>query len=103
MDPWGATAPMDWWTVVNRCRALENIAYVVAANQGASLQPLPAVLVAGRQHGGRLRGRILAQADPPGRARRSSSRRWEPSTRCGHERRDPSRPSDPRPTSRSES
>ncbi|MCA8958678.1 MAG: nitrilase, partial [Planctomycetes bacterium] len=24
MDPWGATAPMDWWTVVNRCRALEN-------------------------------------------------------------------------------
>ena len=25
---------MDWWTVVNRCRALENIAYVVAANQG---------------------------------------------------------------------
>ncbi len=21
MDPWGATPPMDWWTVVNRCRA----------------------------------------------------------------------------------
>ena len=20
MDPWGATAPMDWWTIVNRCR-----------------------------------------------------------------------------------
>ncbi|GIX07145.1 MAG: hypothetical protein KatS3mg115_1548 [Candidatus Poribacteria bacterium] len=20
MDPWGATPPMDWWTVVNRCR-----------------------------------------------------------------------------------
>ena len=38
MDPWGATPPMDWWTVVNRCRALENMAYVVAANQGASLQ-----------------------------------------------------------------
>jgi formamidase len=37
MDPWGATAPMDWWTVVNRCRALENIAYVVASNQAASL------------------------------------------------------------------
>ena len=35
MDPWGATEPMDWWTIVNRCRALENIAYVVAANQGA--------------------------------------------------------------------
>src|SRR6201993_3107402 len=22
MDPWGATTPMDWWTIVNRCRAL---------------------------------------------------------------------------------
>ena len=41
MDPWGATAPMDWWTVVNRCRALENIAYVVASNQAASLSHYP--------------------------------------------------------------
>ena len=41
MDPWGATPPMDWWTVVNRCRALENTAYVVAANQGASLRHYP--------------------------------------------------------------
>jgi predicted amidohydrolase len=24
MDPWGATPPMDWWTLVNRCRAVEN-------------------------------------------------------------------------------
>ena len=55
MDPWGATEPMDWWTVVNRCRALENMAYVVAANQGASLQALPAVLLAGRQPGRGLR------------------------------------------------
>jgi formamidase len=31
MDPWGATEPMNWWTIVNRCRAIENIAYVVAA------------------------------------------------------------------------
>ena len=38
MDPWGATPPMDWWTLVNRCRAVENMAYVVAANQGASLR-----------------------------------------------------------------
>ncbi len=22
MDPWGATEPMSWWTIVNRCRAL---------------------------------------------------------------------------------
>ncbi len=41
MDPWGATEPMNWWTLVNRCRALENIAYVVAANQGASLRHYP--------------------------------------------------------------
>jgi predicted amidohydrolase len=41
MDPWGATEPMAWWTIVNRCRALENIAYVVAANQGASLKHYP--------------------------------------------------------------
>src|SRR5260370_8197108 len=34
MDPWGATPPMDWWTVVNRCPALANIASVVAPNQG---------------------------------------------------------------------
>ena len=33
MDPWGATEPMAWWTLVNRSRALENLAYVVAANQ----------------------------------------------------------------------
>jgi predicted amidohydrolase len=32
MDPWGATEPMDWWTVINRARAIENMAYVVAAN-----------------------------------------------------------------------
>ena len=49
MDPWGATEPMNWWTIVNRCRALENTAFVVAANQGASLQALPAVFMAGRQ------------------------------------------------------
>ena len=41
MDPWGATEPMNWWTIVNRCRALENTAYVVAANQGASLRHYP--------------------------------------------------------------
>ncbi len=33
MDPWGATAPMDWWTLFNRARAVENFAFVVAANQ----------------------------------------------------------------------
>ena len=77
MDPWGATEPMDWWTVVNRCRALENIAFVVAANQGASPAPLPALLVAGRQH-----GRGLRRPHPgPGLARaRASASWWRPST-----------------------
>ena len=55
MDPWGATPPMDWWTLVNRARAIENLAYVVAANQGPRALELPALLVAGRQHGRRLR------------------------------------------------
>lgn len=41
MDPWGTAEPLDWWKVVNRCRALENVAYVVAANQGASVTRYP--------------------------------------------------------------
>ena len=52
MDPWGATPPLDWWTLFNRARAVENFAYVVAANQGASAGELSAVLMAGRKHGG---------------------------------------------------
>ncbi len=64
MDPWGATAPMDWWTVVNRCRALENIAYVVAANQAASLSNYPPFSWPGGSMIVDFDGRILAQADP---------------------------------------
>lgn len=64
MDPWGATPPMDWWTVVNRCRALENIAYVVAANQGASLEHYPPFSWPGGSMVVDYDGRILAQADP---------------------------------------
>jgi predicted amidohydrolase len=64
MDPWGATPPMDWWTVVNRCRALENIAYVVAANQGASLEHYPPFSWPGGSMIVDFDGRILAQADP---------------------------------------
>ena len=41
MAPWGATEPMNWWTIIHRARAIENIAYVVAANQGASLRHYP--------------------------------------------------------------
>ncbi|MFQ5416984.1 MAG: nitrilase-related carbon-nitrogen hydrolase [Myxococcota bacterium] len=64
MDPWGATAPMDWWTVVNRCRALENIAYVVASNQAASLENYPPFSWPGGSMIVDYDGRILAQADP---------------------------------------
>ena len=64
MDPWGATPPMDWWTVVNRCRAIENMAYVVAANQGASLQHYGPFSWPGGSMVVDYDGRILAQADP---------------------------------------
>ena len=67
MDPWGATEPMAWWTVINRARAIENIAYVVAANQGASLRHYPPYSLAGRQPGRRLRRAA---------ARRSVARAW---------------------------
>jgi formamidase len=64
MDPWGATDPMDWWTVVNRCRALENVAYVVAANQGASLKHYPPYSWPGGSQVVDFDGRLLAQASP---------------------------------------
>ena len=64
MDPWGATPPMDWWTVVNRCRALENVAYVVAANQGARLAHYPPFSWPGGSMAVDYDGRLLAQADP---------------------------------------
>jgi predicted amidohydrolase len=63
MDPWGATPPMDWWTVVNRCRALENMAFVVAANQGASAKHYPPFSWPGGSMVVDYDGRILAQAD----------------------------------------
>lgn len=64
MDPWGATPPMDWWTLFNRVRAIENLAYVVAANQGASLDNYPPFSWPGGSMVVDFDGRILAQADP---------------------------------------
>jgi predicted amidohydrolase len=64
MDPWGATEPMNWWTLVNRCRALENIAFVVAANQGASLQHYPPYSWPGGSQVIDFDGRLLAEASP---------------------------------------
>ena len=64
MDPWGATEPMNWWTIVNRCRALENMAFVVAANQGASLRHYPPYSWPGGSQIVDFDGRILAEASP---------------------------------------
>ena len=90
MDPWGATEPMNWWTLVNRCRALENIAYVVAANQGASLRHYPPYSWPGGSQVVDFDGRILAEASP-GPGERIvvgpidiTALRHERSTRRGH-------------------
>jgi formamidase len=64
MDPWGATPPMDWWTLFNRVRAVENTVYVVAANQGATLRGYPPFSWPGGSMVVDYDGRILAQADP---------------------------------------
>lgn len=90
MDPWGATEPMAWWTIVNRCRALENIAYVVAANQGASLAHYPPYSWPGGSQVVDFDGRLLACASP-GPGERIvvapidiSALRHERATRTGH-------------------
>ena len=64
MDPWGATPPLDWWTLFNRARAVENFAFVVAANQGASAENYPPFSWPGGSMIVDFDGRILAQADP---------------------------------------
>ena len=90
MDPWGATEPMNWWTIVNRCRALENTAYVVAANQGASLRHYPPYSWPGGSQIVDFDGRMLAEASPgPGERIVCapidiSALRHERSVRTGH-------------------
>ena len=64
MDPWGATAPMDWWTVINRARAIENRVFVVASNQGTALRDYPPFSWPGGSMVVDYDGRVLAQADP---------------------------------------
>jgi predicted amidohydrolase len=64
MDPWGATPPMDWWTLFNRARAAENTTYVVAANQGATLAQYPPFSWPGGSMVVDYDGRVLAAADP---------------------------------------
>jgi predicted amidohydrolase len=64
MDPWGTAEPMDWWTSVNRVRALENTAYVVASNQAASLNNYAPFSWPGGSMIVDYDGRILTQAQP---------------------------------------
>ena len=90
MDPWGSMEPMNWWGVVNRCRALENTAYVVAANQGASLRHYPPYSWPGGSQIVDFDGRVLAEATPgPGErivtaAIDITALRHERETRSGH-------------------
>lgn len=64
MDPWGTAPPLDWWTAVNRVRALENMCYVVAANQAAQLAHYPPFSWPGGSMIVDYDGRVLSQADP---------------------------------------
>src|SRR5256712_13923509 len=64
MDPGGAPEPMAWWTVINRARAIENMAYVVAANQGATLRHYPPYSWPGGSQVIDFDGRTLAEATP---------------------------------------
>jgi predicted amidohydrolase len=90
MDPWGTAEPMNWWGIVNRCRALENISYVVAANQGASLRNYPPYSWPGGSQIVDFDGRILAEATAgPGErivtaAIDISALRHERQSRVGH-------------------
>lgn len=90
MDPWGATEPMNWWSLINRTRALENMAYVVAANQGASLRHYPPYSWPGGSQIVDFDGRPLAEATPgPGERIVTapidiSALRHERDTRIGH-------------------
>jgi predicted amidohydrolase len=64
MDPWGTKPPTDWWTLINRTRAIENMVYVVAANQACSLANYPPFSWPGGSMIVDFDGRILAQAEP---------------------------------------
>ena len=62
MDPWGSSPPTDWWTVINRARAIENVAFVAACNQGAAAAHYPPFTWPGSSMAVDHDGRILASA-----------------------------------------
>ncbi len=63
MDPWGTAEPMNWWTLVNRVRALENMAFVVACNQACRYEYYPPFSWPGGSMIVDYDGRILTQAE----------------------------------------
>ena len=90
MDPWGSAEPMNWWGIINRARAIENMCFVVAANQGASLRHYPTYSWPGGSQIIDFDGRPLADATP-GPGERIvvapidiSALRHERQTRAGH-------------------
>lgn len=91
MDPWGTAQPMEWWTLINRTRALENMVYVVAANQGASRAHFPPFSWPGGSMIVDYDGRIVAQAEHGGGERvviapiHLDSLRQERQRRVGHQ------------------
>lgn len=89
MDPWGSTPPMDWWTVLNRARAIENLCFVVACNQGASLRHYPPFSWDGGSMVVDFNGRVLAQTGPGERILVGDldidALRHERSARMGHQ------------------
>ena len=90
MDPWGATEPMNWWTLVNRCPRAREHGLRRRRQPGREPAPLPAVFLAGRQPGRRLRRAACSPKPRPAPASASSSRRstsalrHERATRRGH-------------------
>jgi hypothetical protein len=55
---------MDWWTSINRVRALENMCYVVASNQAASQKNYPPFSWPGGSMIVDYDGLVIRQAEP---------------------------------------
>lgn len=58
MDPWG-----DYWDIFNRTRAMENLAYLVGCNQGATVKTFPPFSWRGHSMIVDFEGRILNEAE----------------------------------------
>jgi predicted amidohydrolase len=74
MDPWGATAPMDWWTLVNRTRAIENLP-MWSPRTGSILRNYPPFSWPGGSMIVDFDGRIRAGRPRPGERSSSPDRR----------------------------